>query len=253
MLMGSKSLQQVSINFQETVEYRSNTTAAGVRFTPTIEAALAPMMRSLAASLPRAHRGVAMMAEVPGPVGIPDLVVMPAPGKALKNRLASGIPPVLKQAHVHMLVTLKFQQGTGVRALAKRLGKSDEWTAAALRELSQNGAAILRNGLAYRAEEVRPTGRIYALEAKVDDWRSGVRQAFRYRAWCDASVLVVARMPKDKTPLLEAVRRLHLGLACGDEWIIRPRISPIGMHNRLLGSEHFVAAIGFTPTRFPLP
>lgn len=253
MLTRSELQQRSHEELEGIFEYLSMNSSTGVRFTPTKEALLDPALRTLAKSLPRANKGVAMMAEVPGPVGIPDLVALPAPGKDLTARLNSGIPPILHQSSIQVISALKIRQGISVSGLALKLEKTERSVSTTLRDLIRTKAARMDAGLAYRAPELIPVGRIYALEAKVDDWRKGVRQAFRYRAWCDASALVIGRMPKDPEPLMKAAERLNLGLACEDKWIIRPRISQNSSLNRLWGSEHFVAALGFNPTKSSQP
>src|SRR5690606_1757739 len=86
-------------------------------------------------------------------------------------------------------------------------------------------------------------GRIYALEAKVDDWSRALAQALRYGRWADASGAVVSRLPRDPSPALETASSLGLGLAIGDRWLTRPRVHRLPPAYRLWGSEHFIAAI----------
>lgn len=227
------------------------TSSNGVPFTPTKEAVLDPALRSLARALPRSNPGVVMMAEVPGPVGVPDLIALPGSGDGLRKRLESKIRPVLRRADVELLAALKVRQGVTVETLRARVVGGNRAFNQSLRELTKDGAVIIDGRLIYRAESMAPVGHIYALEAKVDDWKKGVRQAFRYRSWCSASALVLSRMPKDREPLLSAARRLQIGLAWEDRWLIRPRVVKLDPVQHLLGSEHFVAALGFTPTRYP--
>lgn len=227
--------------------------SSGVRFAPTKEALLDPALRRLAATLPRSKPGVIMMAEVPGPVGIPDLVVLPGPSHALRRRLDSRIPPVLQRAEAEVLAMLNVRRALSLETLVKKSGYGQQSVSRMLRKLERQGAVISSGKLWRRAEEVIPVGNIYALEAKVDDWRKGARQAFRYRSWCGSSALVLSRLPKDRAPLLATVERLRIGLALEDQWLVRPPLSRISPAQSLLGSEHFIAALGFTPTRFPRP
>lgn len=227
--------------------------ASGVRFAPTREAALDPALRSLANALPRSKSGLVMIAEAPGPVGIPDLIALPGSGDALNRRLESGIPPTLRQIDAEVIASLKVRQGMTRSALVSRVGRGERAVVESVRGLLRSRAVISDGYLFYRAECLVPVGHIYALEAKVDDWRKGMRQAFRYRAWCSASAVVLSHIPKDRGPLVDAARRLNVGLALEDSWIVRPRIERLGRAQHLLGSEHLVAAIGFSPAKYPQP
>lgn len=237
--------------FEGNFEYQTMASSNGVRFAPTREAELDPALRRLASSLPRSKPGAIMMAEVPGPVGIPDLVALPGPGPALRRRLDSLISPVLNPIGVEVLSALNVRRGISVEAVKRKCGYSDRAVARALRDLEGKGAVIADGKLWRKSDAMIPVGNIYALEAKVDDWRKGVRQAFRYRAWCNSSALVLSKIPKDSDPLLSAVRRLGIGLALDDQWLVRPPLFKISPKEMLWGSEHFVAALGFSPTRFP--
>ncbi|MFJ5017019.1 hypothetical protein [Streptomyces griseoluteus] len=240
-----------SFQLEGNFEYRSMTSSHGVRFTPTKEAALDPALRTLARSLSRKPPGVIMIAEMPGPSGIPDLVALPGSGVHLMKRLESQIPPVLKRTDIEVIAALKVRQGISPEALKSRVHRAEKTVLQSVRDLSQSGAVLKSGKLLYRAEALQSVGRLYALEAKVDDWKKGMRQAFRYRSWCDASTLVLSQMPRNREPLLATARRLNIGLALEDRWIVRPRVAKPDYIQRLWGSEHFVAALGFAPTKSP--
>src|ERR1700754_3126847 len=93
-------------------EFRSLTETSGKRFEPIGERLLEPALRSLAIRLPRASLGVTVVAEMPGPVGVPDLVAIPAPGDALDKRLRSTIPPQLSLGNVDILANLSTKRRT---------------------------------------------------------------------------------------------------------------------------------------------
>lgn len=229
------------------------TSSNGVRFAPTREAALNPALRTLARSLPQSSSGVIVIAEVPGPTGIPDLVALPSPGDRLTRRLNSKIPPILRRVDVEIITTLKAHQGITLETLKDKIHRSDRTVLQSVRSLSQSGAVVKDGRLLYRAAQLEPVGHLYALEAKFDDWRKGVRQAFRYRSWCSASALVISQVPRNREPLISAAHRLNIGLAHEDRWIVRPRIAKLDRAQHFWGSEHFVAALGFTPTKYPQP
>ncbi|MFJ8637943.1 hypothetical protein [Streptomyces sp. NPDC093610] len=238
--------------FEGNFEYQTMASSNGVRFAPIKEAELDPALRRLASTLPRSKPGAIMMAEVPGPVGIPDLVALPGPGPALQRRLDSLIPPVLNPAGVEVISALHVNREISIATLKRRCGQSDRALSRTLHDLERKGAVISSGKLWRKSDAMIPVGNIYALEAKVDDWRKGVRQAFRYRAWCSSSALILSKMPRNPEPLLSVVQRLGIGLALDDQWLVRPPLFKIASKEMLWGSEHFVAALGFSPTRSPL-
>lgn len=98
-----------------------------------------------------------------------------------------------------------------------------------------------------RPECLVPIGRLYALEAKVNDWSSGLRQALQYGSWADASGAVMGHLPGDPGVAIRQASSLGLGLALAGRWLVRPQIRPLAAGYRLWAGEHVVAALSGNP------
>jgi hypothetical protein len=86
-------------------------------------------------------------------------------------------------------------------------------------------------------------GRLYAIEAKVRDWRRAVRQARTYSVWSDSYVIVMPTLgPGSRAGLLSAVAQDNGGLMLDGRWIRRPQLLRRSPAQRFWGSEHVIAA-----------
>jgi len=93
--------------------------------------------------------------------------------------------------------------------------------------------------------ELEPGGRLYAIEAKVNDWRSALRQVRTYRVWADGYVIVMGNLSETaQEALTTEVRRDGGGLVLAGKWIARPRIGQSAARRRLQAWEMFAAATG---------
>lgn|SRR5450759_204358 len=227
---------------QERVTPRSR---AGQRFQPMAERDLHPTLRDLAGRLPGAANGVVVIADMPGPAGLPDLVAVPLTAK-LATRMDSVCPPLLAWADARLAAGCSTTRPLSVATLARRLSTDVDSTRRRARRLSRSGALIECGSGFVRAQELEPIGRLYALEAKVDDWSGGLGQALRYGAWADASAVVVGKLPRDHSRAVSLASQLGLGLALGPSWLVRPRVRRLALARRLWASEFVVAALEAT-------
>jgi hypothetical protein len=96
-----------------------------------------------------------------------------------------------------------------------------------------------------RSEAMRPVGRLYAVEIKVDNWRRAVRQGRGYQLWCDTYIVVMDKLgPEPLQGLLAASAGDGAGVVVTGQWKSRPTLRPREDWRRLWGSEHIVAAFG---------
>lgn len=181
------------------------------------------------------------------PVGLPDLLVASLDQEALLKRLAVGAPPILSEPATRLAANLSSTRPTTVDSLAASLGSTNRQSIRALRGLANLGAVHREGDRWFRAAGFEPVGRTYALEAKVDDWRSGLDQCLRYGAYADSTTLVLPRMSeKVRTSALSRFSALGVGLFVDGKWVVRPRLSRLKAARRLLASEYVLAALGDT-------
>lgn len=223
-------------------EHTATTTRPGRRFAPTAELELGPVLRDLASRLPGAAGGVVVVAEMPGPTGLPDLVAVPVTAR-LHARLAADVPPLLSWADARVVAACSPLRSSLAPTLARRLETDDESLGRRVRRLERAGALVADRTGWRRHGALVPVGRVYALEAKVDDWNAGLAQALRYGAWADASAVVMSQLPRDSSRPVAQAAALGLGLAHGARWLVRPKVRRLSLAKRLFASEHLVAAL----------
>lgn len=217
----------------------------GRRFQPTHELALAEDALDASRSLPGAHRGVVVVHEMVGPLGIPDLTVMVGDRGKLDRRLCCEVEPLLNQVDAAVVAVASAHRAHTASALAARLGWPLDAIAGRVQGLVRRGALVqLSPGRYVRRREIEPLGRLYAIEAKVKDHGAALHQARTYRVWADSYVIVMG--PLGDAPLraiLGGVTADRGGLMVGGQWRCRPVIRRVDPARRLWAAEHFVAAV----------
>lgn len=234
------------------LEFSPARTRAGRRFAPTVELGLSAVLRDLASRLPGAASGVIVIAEMSGPTGLPDLVALPVT-PLLSNRLALACAPLLTFADARLAAACSVRRPMSEAVLGRRLDLDLGSIHRRARRLHRDGALVAAGSGWMRAPGLEPVGRLYALEAKVDDWDAGLSQALRYGAWADASAAVMSQLPRDPSRAITKASRLGLGLALGPRWLVRPKLRRLTLAYRLWASEHLVASLNSTAFEVSLP
>jgi hypothetical protein len=197
-----------------------------------------------AKTLPGAHRGLRVLLETAGPFGVPDLLAIVGPPTALEERLALEVPPLLNQVDAGVVSAAAWRAPRSAASIARRLGWPAPTVTRRLPGLVKSGALIPVGRDSYvRPSALRPVGRLYAIEAKVKDWRRALRQVRTYGVWCDGYVIVMPALGPSSLPIaMDAIGVDGGGLMLGGRWIRRPRIASRSTAQRLWGSEHAIAA-----------
>lgn len=218
---------------------------AGRRFEPTHELALYEDALAACEDLPGSHRGVFVVREMAGPIGIPDLTALIADPSLLRARLELGVKPLLNQLDAAIVASARASVPRTPDAIARSLGWPAETIARRLPGIVRNGALIAVGANRYvRPAALRPLGRLYAVEAKVRDRVSAIQQARAYGAWADSYVLVMGKLgPRPLQTLLSEVEADQGGLMVDGRWLRRPAVRPHDSPRRFWSTEHFVAAV----------
>jgi hypothetical protein len=217
----------------------------GRRFEPTHELELDEDAIHAAAALPGAHRGLVVLREMAGPFGVPDFVAVVGSRGNLDDRLALDVRPLLNQVDAGVVAAAAPRAGRTPEALAVRLGWPLESVRRRIPHLVRGGALLQDEAGRYtRPAALQPIGRLYAIEAKVRDWRRALKQARTYSVWTDSYVLVIASLgPAAIMTALEATDTDGAGLVVEGRWLRRPRLGSRTDAQRLWGSEHVIAAL----------
>lgn len=188
--------------------------------------------------------------EMPGPMGVPDALVMRANPRAMRARMEADVEPILDQYACELLMTLRLVRGDTTSAQT-RLGWADYTMRSALARLRSAGAVVVTaRGRVNPKPGLQPIGKSIAVEAKVRDWRRALSQGRVYASWADSYQLLLGQVADSAVlALASMVAGDQAGLVIGQKWVVRPKLA-IGTGS-LVASEHFLAA--FLATNLPKP
>lgn len=226
------------------LEIATSNPRAGRRFEPVKERELHQDALAAAQGLPGAGRGLVVVPEFAGPFGVPDFTAYVGDIERLRRRHRLDVSPVLNELEAGVVSSAHVRRALGAAHLADAQG----WPTAAisdrLRGLVRRGVLIEVGPDRYvRPDALEPSGRLYAIEAKVEDWRSALRQVRMYRVWADSYVLVMGQISsRAQTALMAEVGRDRGGLMIAGRWIVRPRLGHTAERRRLQAWELFTAA-----------
>lgn len=218
---------------------------AGRRFEPTHELALHDFAIEVAGGLRGASRGLVLLRELAGPIGIPDLTALVGDPDPLEARLALDVPPLLNEIDAAIVSVAHANAPRSAAALAHALAWPEETIMRRVPGLLRSGALARAGGMVYvRPDSLRPVGQVVAIEAKVKDSRSALAQARAYSVWADNYVIVMGRLSQPTIERLTAeVKQDSGGLVVEGRWVVRPRRRELARPKRMWASEHVVAGL----------
>ncbi|MDJ0378916.1 hypothetical protein [Cryobacterium sp. PH31-L1] len=217
---------------------------AGRRFEPQQERELHGAALSAAKSLPSARRGLTVVRELNGPIGIPDFTALTGDPSQILERHAAPIPPITNEIDAGIVAALNATTGRPVEWIARQLGWPPTTVQRRIVSLLRLGAIKgVGNQRFVRDARLGTLGRVYAIEAKVDDWTSALKQVRTYRVWADAYVLVMGPLSdRVLTRLTPEVRHDRGGLVVDGTWVLRPRLGHVAPARRIQAAEAFAAS-----------
>lgn len=218
---------------------------AGKRFEPTHELPLHEVAARVSLALRGAKRGLILIREMPGPIGIPDLVALVGNPGPLERRLSLEVPPLLNEIDAAIAAVAHAGAPRTTQALARTLGWPEDTLRRRIPGLLKSGA-LLRSGRDsfVRPPELAAVGRLVAIEAKVNDWRGALAQGRTYGVWADNYVLVMGRLSSSaRSELTAHVAQDAAGLVIDGQWVERLGRRVSSPTKRLWASEHLVAAL----------
>lgn len=240
-----------------TLEVATSTPRAGRRFEPVQERELHRDALNAVQSLARGRQGVVVVPEFAGPIGIPDFTAYVGDIGRLRRRHDLGVPPVINELDSGIVSATHVARPRTAQGIAKALDWPLDTVSSRIRGLVRRRALNEPSpGRYLRPESLAAGGRLYAVESKVDDWRSALRQVRTYRVWADSYVLIMGQLSERAQGALSAeVRRDRGGLVVSGQWIERPRLGTTAARRRTQAWEYFAAATqeGLRDPAFALP
>ena len=221
------------------LEVSSQRPVLSPQFEPRAEAALSAVLRDVAADPAGCAFRCRGRRAVPRPMGCSRSCGSCASsfGEAfVLRRAAAPIPARLPTCGRRRQV----DRTDGARRRRTSLtGSADR----SLRKLIAIGALEAREGRLRRSAGMVTLGRLWAIEAKVEEWQSGLAQVHRYRLWADGAVLVLGRARVPVEAIAADARHYRVGLVIEGRWVARPRVALPDDATRLYASEHMLAAL----------
>lgn len=233
---------------------QSGTSRSGRRFEPIQERSLHNAVEQVAKTV-SADTDAVLIAEPPGPFGVPDFVLLREFDRVgLNARVSSRIAPLLNEVDAGIISAATVVKSAPAGRLAEKTGWTESTVRRRLPALLKTGALIEpRPGRYLRAVDLQPVGHSIAIEAKLKDWRKALRQARSYAYWCDNYVLVLGEIGSSVVDeLSRQVRADRGGLVVAGDWIVRPRSRSVPAARQLWGSEYLVASLlDYQPSSAP--
>lgn len=225
--------------------WNSSRQRPGRRFEPTHELVLHDLAVELSRDLRDASKGLLLIRELAGPIGVPDVTALVGDQGPLEARLALDVPPLVNEIDAAIAAVTYAQKPRSAKAIARVLTWPEETVNRRLPGLLRSGALLpASTGTYTRPEELVPVGQVVAIEAKVKDWRRALAQARSYSVWADNYVLVLGPLAARTIDRLHAeVTTDQGGLVVDGRWVARPRRRKLGRANRMWASEHLIAAL----------
>lgn len=228
----------------QTLEVPTSSPRAGRRFEPIQERELhADALRAIRA-IPNASRGVVVVPEFAGPLGIPDFTAFIGDASKIRVRQSLEVAPITNEMESGIISAAHAHRASSAQAIARSLGWPLEAVDPRVKALTKKRALIkLAPDRFVRPEPLEPGGRLYAIEAKVSDWKSALRQVRTYRVWADSYVLIMGRLSERALEALTTeVQRDEGGLMVSGHWVVRPKLGKVADRRRLQAWELFADA-----------
>ncbi len=157
------------------------------------ERSMIPILRNRHNSLSVATEGMTLLEEFSAGTGIADLVFFKAEKTRLKKRVGMSIPAVTDIRELELISIMGHGDTMTEEQIYERVGRSRVYVEKLLLQLL-NRNVITYSGEGYRSNlnfSDSAITRTIAIEAKVKDWKSGIKQALRYKEFADYSYLAI--------------------------------------------------------------
>lgn len=159
------------------------------------EKSMIPILKNNADRLPFGNKKrTVSLEEFSAGTGISDLTIFTVDDKILSERQKSEKRPVTSKNQIQVLLTLLGSEPLTISEIMDKVALSSKQTVLKiLEQLIQFNLVISVDGkysAAYSIAE-STSENIIAIEAKVRDWKSGIRQAMRYKEYADYSYLAI--------------------------------------------------------------
>lgn len=218
------------------------------------EKSMIPIIKNNADKLRLGYRKerVISLEEFSAGTGISDLTIFTVDSRLLKERQSSDKQPVTSKNQIQLLIALLDCGSLTLDEIVSRFNLGGKQT------VSNNLEQLVRSNLATRDQDTytasysisqSTSDNIIAIEAKVRDWKSGIRQAMRYKEYADYSYLAIYENNISSCLAnIEIFQKLGIGLiGVSDKGIkihLNASLSEMTtIENKVLAFERFLSAV----------
>lgn len=216
------------------------------------EKSMMPILLDNKGSIVRHDRKVIARQEFSAGTGIADVVMFSIDDEILAERLNRHKTALTDYRILSTYLAIERGSAKSPAELSKMLNFSIKAiNDNILPSLINAGLVEMENGMLYSIDTIierSPVLKCVAIEAKVKDWKGGIRQACRYKEFADETYLAIYK--KHSTVALkniELFKALDVGLLIVDngnvEMIHQPNVGSFKAINRLLASERLISTL----------
>lgn len=216
------------------------------------EKSMMPILLENQGSIVRYDKTVLARQEFSAGTGIADVVMFSINDKILSKRLKKQQAALTDYRLLSAYLAIERNSGMTVDELVTTLSFSRRsirddilpaLTESSLVELNDHKLYILDANV-----NQSPVTKCVAIEAKVKDWRGGIRQACRYKEFADETYLAIYKKHSSAAlKNIELFKSLDVGLLIVDdgcvELVFRPSANRFKLVNRLLASERLISTL----------
>jgi hypothetical protein len=235
---------QFSYNQNKTKMNKQNTD-----FLNGSEKSMIPILRANYANLSVTTKGMTPLEEFSAGTGIADLVLFDTEKRRMSKRSKKNIPAITNIKELEIINIIGEKKSLSEDAISERVGKSKEYTLRILQDLLDKN--VVKHSSRGYSSKLRMTdstvSKTVAIEAKVKDWKSGLRQAHRYKEFADYSYLALyERHSKGSLKRIELFKQLGIGLlVVTDDGTVREILAPVENITEMDRLKHFLASERF--------
>lgn len=215
------------------------------------EKSMIPILKRNANKIFPSKKEVISLEEFSCGTGISDLTIFTIDKKILSTRLKDERKPITSRNQLQIFLSLFENRYLSLSEIEKKVCLNKNTIQYFLKQLVKDGLVEESNKKfkAIKKGKFKTSKNIIAIEAKVKNWKSGIRQAMRYKEYADYSYLAIyEKHISSCLKHLEVFNMLGIGLiGVGDDKMkiyLKARLSNIVTdENKTLASERFLSII----------
>lgn len=145
-------------------------------------------------SKPKKGQDTVALEEFSAGTGISDLTVFTVDNRAIHQRIKTTLPALTSKNKVDILAYILTKNEASEEEVVSNFSQySKVLIKKCLTSMSDSDILAFKDGIyfANKVLKASTTSNIVAIEAKVKDWKSGIRQAMRYKEYADYSYLAI--------------------------------------------------------------